>query len=152
MLKPPAGFIDSLRNFNKDGITAAQKAALKTPEILNHKDFSIEVMTRKSMAAANLAGWVINIVEYHDIFEVVEPLKNEAEASQAEAQQKGEELKVVQDRVAEIVAKVNALKANLAEAEAKKAAVVAQATGLQQSLDLANRLVNGLADENVRWQ
>ena len=104
------------------------------------------------MAAANLAGWVINIVEYHDIFEVVEPLKNEAEASQAEAQQKGEELKVVQDRVAEIVAKVNALKANLAEAEAKKAAVVAQATGLQQSLDLANRLVNGLADENVRWQ
>ena len=40
----------------------------------------------------------------------------------------------------------------MAEAEAKKEAVVAQATALQQSLDLANRLVNGLADENVRWQ
>ena len=57
----------------------------------------------------------------------------------------------MQERVAEIIAKVNALRANLAEAEAKKEAVVAQATALQQSLDLANRLVNGLADENVRW-
>jgi len=151
-MKPPAAFIDGLKTFNKDAITAKQKADLKTPELLNNPMFTFEVMTRKSSAAANLANWVINIVKYHDIFEVVEPLKKEAEASQAEAQQKGEELKVVQDRVAEIVAKVNALKANLAEAEAKKAAVVAQATGLQQSLDLANRLVNGLADENVRWQ
>jgi dynein heavy chain len=39
----------------------------------------------------------------------------------------------------------------LAAAEAKKQAVVDQANALQQSLDLANRLVNGLADENVRW-
>lgn len=58
----------------------------------------------------------------------------------------------MQDRVAEIVAKVNALKAQLAEAEAKKQKVVDDATKLQQSLDLANRLVNGLADENVRWR
>jgi len=36
----------------------------------------------------------------------------------------------VQERVAEIIAKVNALRANLAEAEAKKEAVVAQATAL----------------------
>ena len=54
--------------------------------------------------------------------------------------------------MAEIVAKVNALKAQLAEAEAKKQKVVDDATKLQQSLDLANRLVNGLADENVRWR
>lgn len=58
----------------------------------------------------------------------------------------------MQERVAAIVAQVNALRANLAEAEAKKEAVVAQATALTQSLDLANRLVNGLADENVRWK
>ena len=107
---------------------------------------------RKSSAAANLANWVINIVKYHDIYVVVEPLKKAAESSQAEAEQKGEELRVVQERVAAIVAQVNALRANLAEAEAKKEAVVAQATALKQSLDLANRLVNGLADENVRWK
>ena len=152
MMKPPANFIASLKEYDKDGITDKQKADLKQPELLNNPVFTYEVMLKKSSAAANLANWVINVVRYHDIYVVVEPLKKSAEASKAEAEQKAEELRVVKERVAEIVAKVDALRANLAEAVAKKEAVVAQATGLQQSLDLANRLVNGLADENVRWQ
>jgi dynein heavy chain len=151
MMNPPATFLESLRNFPKDDITDKQKLDLKTPEILNHPSFTKDNMMRKSSAAANLANWVINVVKYHDIYVVVEPLKLEAEASQKEAEEKTEELKIVKEKVAVIVAEVNALKAKLAEAEAKKEAVVAQATGLQQSLDLANRLVNGLADENVRW-
>lgn len=125
MMKPPQNFIDSLIAYDKDNITDKQKADLKTADLLNHKDFTYEVMNRKSSAAANLANWVINVVKYNDIYVVVEPLKKAAESSKALADQKGEELKVVQDRVAEIVAKVNALKANLAEAEAKKEAVVA---------------------------
>ena len=87
-------------------------------------------MSRKSSAAANLANWVINVVKYNDIYVVVEPLKQAAEASKQQAETKAEELRVVQERVAEIIAKVNALRANLAEAEAKKEAVVAQATAL----------------------
>ena len=82
-------------------------------------------MLKKSSAAANIANWVINVVKYNDIYVVVEPLKLSAEASSQLAAQKGEELRIVQERVAEIIAKVNLLKAQLAEAEAKKAAVVA---------------------------
>lgn len=98
---------------------------MKTKDILLNEQFTKEVMMRKSSAAANLANWVINVVKFHDIYEVVEPLKKSAEASKAEAEQKGEELRVVKERVAEIVAKVDALRLQLAEAEAKKAAVVA---------------------------
>jgi dynein heavy chain len=43
------------------------------------------------------------------------------------------------------------LKAQLYEAEAKKRAVEEEAQALQDQLDLANRLVGGLADENKRW-
>ena len=151
MMKPPANFIESLKTFDKDGIKPEQKAALKTPDLLGNPIFTYEIMMKKSSAAANLANWVINIIRYNDIFVEVVPLKKEAEESKALADQKAEELREVQEQVAEIVAKVNALKADLAQAEAKKQAVVDQATALQQSLDLANRLVNGLADENVRW-
>ena len=152
MMKPPPAFIQSLKDYDKDHISEQQKKDLKSEELLNNPVFTYEIMLKKSSAAANLANWVINVVKYNDIFVVVEPLKLAAEESQKLAEQKAEELRIVQERVAEIIAKVNALRANLAEAEAKKAAVVAQATELQQSLDLANRLVNGLADENVRWQ
>ena len=43
------------------------------------------------------------------------------------------------------------MKAQLYEAEAKKRAVEEEAQALQDQLDLANRLVGGLADENTRW-
>ena len=85
-------------------------------------------MLKKSSAAANLANWVINIIKYHDIYVVVEPLKIEANASQKEAEEKLEELRIVKEKVAGIIAQVNELKAKLAEAEAKKEAVVATAT------------------------
>jgi len=82
MMKPPQNFIDSLKAYDKDHITDAMKAQLKTPSLLLHKDFNFETMTKKSSAAANLANWVINVVAYNDIFVVVEPLKQKAEASQ----------------------------------------------------------------------
>jgi len=109
-------------------------------------------MLFKSSAAANLADWVINVMRYNEIYVNVKPLQEEAERAEKEATEKGEELRIVQERVAEIVAQVNALRDQLAEAEAKKKAVEDKAEALTQSLDLANRLVNGLADENVRWR
>lgn len=152
MMKPPQNFIDALKSYDKEGITEKMKADLKTPELLNNPLFTVDVMTKKSSAAANLCGWVIAVVEFNDIFVVVEPLKKSAEESKQLAETKGEELKIVKDRVAEIIAKVDALNLQLDEAKAKKESVVAEATNLQMSLDLANRLVNGLADEKVRWE
>jgi dynein heavy chain len=131
MMNPPANFLESLKTFPKDDITDKQKSDLKTPEILNNPQFTYEIMLKKSSAAANLANWVINIIKYHDIYVVVEPLKLEANASQKEAEEKLEELRVVKEKVAAIIAQVNELKAKLAEAEAKKEAVVATATNLQ---------------------
>jgi dynein heavy chain len=104
MMNPPQNFLDSLKAFDKDGITQKQKDDLKTPELLNNPVFTYEIMTKKSSAAANLANWVINVVKYNDIYVVVEPLKKSAEASKKEADEKGEELRQVQERVADIIA------------------------------------------------
>lgn len=50
-----------------------------------------------------------------------------------------------------IVDKVNELKEKLQEANDEKQQVVDNAEKLASQLSLANRLVNGLADERVRW-
>jgi dynein heavy chain len=75
-----------------------------------------------------------------------------AEEAERLANEKLEELRLVQEKVAEIVAKVNELKANLQAAEDKKAFVMGEAANLQKNLDLAERLVSGLAEENIRWK
>ena len=50
-----------------------------------------------------------------------------------------------------IVYMVNELKRKLDEANSEKQAVVDNASALVSKINLANRLVNGLADERVRW-
>lgn len=150
MMKEPQKFLDSLYSFDKDGISDKTLEALKPILALDY--FNYATMTKKSMAAANLCNWVVNIIEYNRIFRNVEPLRATAEAAEALASQKMAELKIVQDKVAEIVAKVNDLKEQLRQAEEKLNFVNGQAEKLKGNLDLASRLVNGLADENVRWK
>jgi len=108
-------------------------------------------MMKKSQAAAYLAGWVINIVMYNTIFKKVKPLMESAEAAEKLATDKQAELAIVLERVRLIVEKVDALKTQLQEAVDKKDAVESDAGALQLNLSLANRLVNGLGDEKVRW-
>jgi dynein heavy chain len=57
----------------------------------------------------------------------------------------------VLEKVKVIVDKVNELKMKLEEANTEKQMVVDNANKLASQLGLANRLVNGLADERIRW-
>ncbi|CAH2020520.1 unnamed protein product [Acanthoscelides obtectus] len=44
-----------------------------TQEYTKQADFSYEKIISKSVAAAGLCSWVVNILKYYDIFVVVEP-------------------------------------------------------------------------------
>jgi dynein heavy chain len=108
-------------------------------------------MARYSEAASFLCAWICNIVNYNGIYKKVKPLQDAAEDANKIATSKKEELAVVMEKVRVISEKVEALENQLAEAEAFAAKVEADAQILVDQLDLANRLVNGLADENIRW-
>jgi dynein heavy chain len=149
MMNNPKGFIDMVQNFDGDNIADWKKETLKP--LMAQPLFTVENMKKKSQAAAYLCAYIINIINYNRIFLKVKPLKESAEGAQAFAEKKMEELQVVKDRVADINAKVQELKNQLFEAEAKKRAVEEEAQELMDQLDLANRLVNGLADEKTRW-
>jgi len=108
-------------------------------------------MKKKSSAAASLCTWVCSIIEYNRIYKNVKPLMEAADAAEKLANEKLAELAVVLEKVRVIVEKVNELKRKLDEANAEKQAVVDNANALASQLNLANRLVNGLADERIRW-
>ena len=93
MMKDPTKFLDSLYQFDKDGIKDETLALLKP--ILELDFFNYETMMKKSNAAANLCNWIINIVEYNRIFRNVKPLRESAAEAEALATTKTAELKVV---------------------------------------------------------
>lgn len=92
------------------------------------------------------------MIKYNSIYKIVKPLMDTADAAQAMADAKAAELAIAEEKKRVALAKVEELKAHLAQAEAEKQRVEDEASALQDQLNLANRLVNGLADENVRWR
>lgn len=118
---------------------------------MNHPVFTVEAMEKKSKACANICAWVLNIVNFSKIYKKVKPLMEVLEAAKSEKESKEATLKIVMARVKEVEEKVAVLQSELYEAEAEKAIVVAKADECQQMLGIAERLVNGLADENKRW-
>jgi dynein heavy chain len=150
MMGNPKKFLEDVQTFDGDNIDE-WKLAMLAP-LLAEDWFTFEIMKGKSVAAAFLCSWIVNIVNYNSIFKKVKPLKDAAQAAQDMAELKQGELAVVIEKVRLINEKVDALKQQLDDAVTAKTNVENEAQALQDQLNLANRLVNGLSDENARWK
>jgi len=151
MLGDPNKFRQSCIDFLEKAGNIPDKTLDALKPILAESWFNGAEMKSKAAAAADLCDWVINIVEYNRIYKIVTPLKNQAAEADAEATEKKRQLAEVLEALRLVNEKVAALQAQLDEATAKKEKVEADANQLVQKLDIANRLVNGLADEKIRW-
>ena len=103
-------------------------------------------MKDKPQAATCLCLYLNNIITFKTIYKNVKPLMESAEAIKKSKKEAEVSLEIVIDKINAIVAQIDEFKAKLNKA---KTQVLAEA--LKNSLDLANRLVNVLADENKRW-
>jgi len=113
--------------------------------------FNADAMSKKNSAAVGLTNWVVNIVRYRDIVVTVEPKKLKAANAAAEASEANAKKDAALALVADLTAKLNELQTKLAAAEKDKAAAEEVVRKGKEKADLANRLTNALADENVRW-
>ncbi|NXT77896.1 DYH9 protein, partial [Zapornia atra] len=143
------GFLDSLIKFDKENIHENCLKALQP--YLQDPKFKPEFVTTKSYAAAGLCSWVVNIVRFHEVFCEVEPKRQALSKANAE-------LAAAQDKLASIKAKIARLNENLGKLTAKFEKATSDKLKCQQEAEatactiaLANRLVGGLASENVRW-
>ncbi|NXO51687.1 DYH9 protein, partial [Aramus guarauna] len=143
------GFLDSLIKFDKENIHENCLKALQP--YLQDPKFKPEFVTTKSYAAAGLCSWVVNIVRFHEVYCDVEPKRQALSKANAE-------LAAAQDKLASIKAKIARLNENLGKLTAKFEKATSDKLKCQQEAEatactiaLANRLVGGLASENVRW-
>ncbi|KAM5310557.1 dynein axonemal heavy chain 9 isoform 2-T2 [Glossophaga mutica] len=142
-------FLDSLINFDKENIHENCLKAIRP--YLQDPEFNPEFMATKSYAAAGLCSWVINIVKFYEVFCDVEPKRQALSRATSD-------LTAAQEKLAAIKAKISHLNDNLAKLTAKFEKATADKLKCQQeaevtagTISLANRLVGGLASENMRW-
>eukprot|EP00095_Tigriopus_kingsejongensis_P007513 maker-scaffold103_size370364-snap-gene-1.20 protein:Tk07513 transcript:maker-scaffold103_size370364-snap-gene-1.20-mRNA-1 annotation:"dynein beta ciliary-like" len=142
-------FLESLVQYDKENIHPNIITALEP--YLKDREFDPEFIRSKSAAAAGLCSWVINIVKFFEVYCDVEPKRRALEEA-------NDELAEARDTLARVKAKVVDLEATLAKLTNDYQKAIDEKMRCQQEADettktiaLANRLVNGLASEKIRW-
>ncbi|XP_010006976.1 PREDICTED: dynein heavy chain 17, axonemal [Chaetura pelagica] len=142
-------FLDALKKFDKEHIPEACLKAFQPYQ--SDPSFNPEFIMSKSTAAAGLCSWCLNIVRFYEVYCDVEPKRQalaEANAELAEAQEK---LSLIKNKIAGLNANLAALTAKFEKATAEKIKCQQEADATNAVITLANRLIGGLASENVRW-
>ncbi len=75
-------FLDALINFNKENIHNNNLNAIQP--YLDNEEFDPDFIRNKSLAAAGLCAWAVNIVSFYRVFCDVEPKRNALAAANAQ--------------------------------------------------------------------
>lgn len=142
-------FLSSLQNYDKENIPDYCMKAIKP--YLQDKDFDPDFIAGKSLAASGLCAWVRNIVIFYEIFCDVEPKRIALDQANAQLSAALEKLRVIQNKIASLEEALAKLTAEFEKATAEKLKCQQEAELTNKTIELANRLVGGLASENVRW-
>ena len=168
MMGDVAKFLEMLQLYDKDNFPAESKlkvwdytgATQLTPDrkvtqgfagTEENPEFNYKYMAGKSSAAAGLCDWIVNICVYHDIYLDVAPKRAKLQAAEAELAAANKKLAGVRAHVKALNDKMAELGEMLENATNEKNALVAKAEATQKRANLANRLINGLGGEGVRW-
>ncbi|ETE67846.1 Dynein heavy chain 9, axonemal, partial [Ophiophagus hannah] len=143
------GFLDSLIHFNKENIHENSLRALQP--YLQDTTFNPELVASKSYAAAGLCSWVINIVRFYNVYCDVEPKRQALNKANAELANAQEKLANIKAKIAHLNENLARLTAKFEKATVEKLKCQQDAEATEHTISLANRLVGGLASENVRW-
>ncbi|XP_023310922.1 dynein beta chain, ciliary-like, partial [Anoplophora glabripennis] len=142
-------FLDSLINYDKENIHPEVIKAIEP--YLKDAEFEPEFVRSKSAAAAGLCAWVINIIKFYEVFCDVEPKRKALAAANAELAAAQEKLNSIKKKVASLEEQLAKLTADFEKATSEKLLCQQEADATSAIIQLANRLVGGLASENIRW-
>lgn len=149
MMQNVDAFKKKLAVFQGETITEDEIGFLQP--YIDDENFTPDKMASKSAAASNLCTWVVNIIGYNRIYVKVKPLMDSLEAARASKAEALGSLDVAEKQVAEVQERLAMLEEKYNLAVTEKEEVESQANALSTRADLAQRLVGGLASENVRW-
>jgi len=142
-------FLGSLISFDKEAIPDANMKAVE--KYVTNPLFKGDAIRSKSSAAAGLCEWVRNIVIYYKIFLKVNPMRERLQEANDKLEKSTASLNVIKSKVADLDSKLKKLMDDFEKATEEKNRVIQEAERTKARLELAERLVGGLSDENERW-
>jgi len=144
-------FINTIVNFNTDDISDDVREKMRV-KYLSNPDYNFEKVNRASMACGPMVKWAIAQLEYSDMLNRVEPLRNELRELEEAAEQKQSEAEEMMAVISKLEASISSYKEEYAQLISQAEAIKSDLKHVQDKVDRSMSLLKSLGIEKERWQ
>ncbi|KAK1218387.1 dynein heavy chain [Marasmius sp. AFHP31] len=121
-------------------------------DFLSRPSYNFEPVNRASKACGPLVKWVLSQVRYSEILDRVEPLRNEVQSLEIEAETTKKQAKAIIDMIAELEAKIATYKEEYALLISETQAIKSEMERVKSKVDRSVELLESLSSERGRWE
>ncbi|XP_053075250.1 dynein axonemal heavy chain 1 isoform X4 [Acinonyx jubatus] len=150
LLQDPGRFLDSLFKFDKDNIGEAVIKAIQP--YIDNEEFQPAAIAKVSKACTSICQWVRAMHKYHFVAKAVEPKRQALREAQDDLEVTQRILEEAKQRLREVEDGITTMQTKYRECITKKEELELKCEQCEQRLGRADKLINGLSDEKVRWQ
>jgi dynein heavy chain len=149
LLNEPQKFLDSLMNFDKDGIQEATIQKIKP--YIDSPEFQVSVISRVSKAATSMCQWVRAMEKYYWVAKSVAPKRAQLAAAQETLEATLKALGELKRKLRESELSIKEMEKRYTESVAKKEELSRKVEECNLKLSRAGKLIMGLGGEKQRW-
>ncbi|XP_059505480.1 dynein axonemal heavy chain 1 [Stegostoma tigrinum] len=150
LLQDPAKFLESLFKYDKDNIPDSIIKSIQP--YIDNEDFMPAAIAKVSKACTSICQWVRAMHKYHFIAKAVEPKRQALREAQEDLDITQKILEEAKSRLEDVELGIAALEAKYLDCITKKEELENKCEQCEQRLIRADKLLNGLSDEKIRWQ
>ncbi|KAG1662035.1 Dynein heavy chain, cytoplasmic [Nymphon striatum] len=143
-------FIPTIVNFTAETISddIRQKMVSK---YLNNPDYNFEKVNRASLACGPMVKWAIAQVNFADMLQRVEPLRNELKSLESEAEENIKKADDINKLIVDLEQSIASYKEEYAVLISQAQAIKATLASVQAKVDRSMALLKSLSSERERW-
>lgn len=144
-------FIQRIVNFDTNQMTKLIRETMKK-DFLSRPSYNFETVQRASKACGPLVKWVIAQVRFSEILDKVEPLRNEVQSLEEQAETTKQQAGQIITMISELEAKIDKYKEEYALLISETQAIKGEMERVQSKVDRSMKLLESLSSERSRWE
>ena len=121
-------------------------------EYLSRPSYNYETVNRASKACGPVVKWVIAQISFSEILDRVEPLRNEVQSLENQAEQTKQQAATMVEMVAELESSIKRYKEEYALLISETQSIKAEMERVQSKVDRSVTLLESLSSERARWE
>ena len=145
-------FIQRIVNFDTQNQMTRPLRELMKKEFLSRPSYTFETVNRASKACGPLVKWAIAQVRFSEILDKVEPLRNEVQSLEDQADQTKQQAQMIIKMISELEASIERYKNEYAALIRETQAIQAEMERVQSKVDRSMKLLESLSSEKSRWE